>query len=86
MDPDSKLAKISMLDQDPDTNGPKMGKNHLDTKCPKSGYSNLPSKGIIMGPTLCWTYSVLQLLIHLLSLALHLPAVSSDSIWRVSII
>jgi len=35
----TKLAKISMLDQD------------MDTKCPKSGNSDLPSEGIIRGPT-----------------------------------
>ena len=36
-----------MLDQDPDTKGPKTGKNYLDTKRPKSGNSDLPSKGIL---------------------------------------
>ena len=43
----AKLAKIGMLDQDLDTKSLKMGKNCPDTKCPKSGNSDLPSKGTI---------------------------------------
>jgi hypothetical protein len=43
----AKLAKIDMLDQNPDTKGPKTGKNYPDTKRPNS---DLPSKGIIRDP------------------------------------
>jgi len=45
----AELAKIGMLDQDPDAKGPKMGKTYLDTKHPKPGNSDLPSKGISAG-------------------------------------